>query len=377
MNSSSVSLLLFVSCIGLFILQLKTARAQFTEPIDGRRQNLRQGGNRDEIIRRDNGDKGIENVETTRSLIIGGKNAENYPRSIVFFSDRVDDLQCGGTLISPTVVLAAGHCQISLVHEAVFLRYDYNDASDDLEDTNSLGIQSEREIRIKVKEEILHPQYNPKTLHNDVMLLVLERSPNEIDDDDETPNPSTKIFDDENLSNKLDKDEDSPTNNPLTVPYMQLQTPDSESLQDLVDAMENNNNGDEEKSRFVFPFISNPNNPKTTDLQLKAFGWGHTANGDLGEPSETLQEVTLNYVSNEECKKAAEGDHLSYGDRLTDDMMCTWRSTMDTCHGDSGGPVVIENPNYKKNDDNSFQFIQVGIVSWGEDCADEIFPGGT
>ena len=54
------------------------------------------------------------------------------------------------------------------------------------------------------------------------------------------------------------------------------------------------------------------------------------------------------------------------------------------CHGDSGGPLVLENPKYagtnldiKQDIDDREKFIQVGIVSWGEDCADEIFPGGT
>ena len=47
-------------------------------------------------------------------------------------------------------------------------------------------------------------------------------------------------------------------------------------------------------------------------------------------------------------------------------------------HFISQGPVVIENPSYKKNKAGTgHPFVQIGVVSWGEDCADHIFPGGT
>ena len=334
------SVLFFVSYIQLLILELDTARATLTdEKVVRHRRNLRQGtSKKGRNTLGNNIDGGIDNAENdSRSLIVGGQKAADFPRSIVFLSDRVDSLQCGGSLISPTVVLAAGHCEISLVTEAVFLRFDSD--------------KKQKEIRIKATQEILHPKYNRKNLQNDVMLVVLEKSPNEIDGVEVSP--------------------------PI-VPYMKLHTPEDQSLDEMLNEIQSNSG----RSLVTWnggssSFIKKPP-PKTTDLRFKALGWGHTADGEIGNPSNFLKEVDLNWVHNEDCEKAKESDYVNYNNRITNDMMCTWRSGMDTCHGDSGGPIVIDNPNYKEDEENAeFEFMQVGIISWGEDCADHVFPGGT
>lgn len=294
----SVSILLIASCIGLLAIEISGASAELTEEkLDRRRQNLRHGTR---IIE--------DSEENNRSLIVGGNDANNFPQSIVFLSDRVDKLQCGGTLISPTVVLAAGHCEISLVHEAVFRRYEAN------HEPNSKAAQDE--IRIKAKQEIFHPEYERNTLQHDIMLIVLEKSPNEIDGVEASP--------------------------PI-VPYMKLHTPDDPSMEDLLNAIEKRKGG-KFRGRLANIFRNAfspqprqiPGSPETTALQLKALGWGHTASGEDGEPSDVLQEVVLNWVKNDECAKAEEHTFKSYQNRITDDMFCTWRDGMDTCNGDSG-----------------------------------------
>ena len=43
-------------------------------------------------------------------------------------------------------------------------------------------------------------------------------------------------------------------------------------------------------------------------------------------------------------------------------MLCASANNKDSCQGDSGGPLVKGN-------------VQIGVVSWGIDCADPNFPG--
>lgn len=47
---------------------------------------------------------------------------------------------------------------------------------------------------------------------------------------------------------------------------------------------------------------------------------------------------------------------------ITDRMLCTKYKDTDACQGDSGGPLVADGK-------------LIGVVSWGEGCADPRYPG--
>jgi secreted trypsin-like serine protease len=78
---------------------------------------------------------------------------------------------------------------------------------------------------------------------------------------------------------------------------------------------------------------------------------------------EDLQEVDLPLVDREVCK-AAYGASSMHGNVLDERNLCAGykEGGRDACQGDSGGPLVVP--------DESGHYLQVGVVSWGEGCAE-------
>jgi len=94
---------------------------------------------------------------TKRNLrVIGGESvkAADFPDCVAV--GNAEQWACTGTLISPTVVLSAGHC-------AEFATKVYFGAS-----------VTKKGTIIKVKRAVRHPDYH-KSKHNDLLLLMLEK----------------------------------------------------------------------------------------------------------------------------------------------------------------------------------------------------------
>ncbi|MDJ0384318.1 serine protease [Streptomyces sp. G-G2] len=90
-------------------------------------------------------------------------------------------------------------------------------------------------------------------------------------------------------------------------------------------------------------------------------GWGATREG--GGQQRYLMKATVPFVSDAACQTA-------YGSDLTPgDEICAGfdQGGVDTCQGDSGGPMFRR--------DDAGAWIQVGIVSWGQGCAEPGYPG--
>jgi secreted trypsin-like serine protease len=92
-------------------------------------------------------------------------------------------------------------------------------------------------------------------------------------------------------------------------------------------------------------------------VAVTATGWGKTEPGAGGRSSVALMQVDL---TTRDCDSAR-----AYRGRVTDDMLCASAPGADTCQGDSGGPLVL----------TYGEPVLVGIVSWGDGCADESRPG--
>lgn len=82
---------------------------------------------------------------------------------------------------------------------------------------------------------------------------------------------------------------------------------------------------------------------------MMATGWG--AVGPDGDVPVDLQKITIPYVNREQCN-----DWDSYRGAITSRMLCAGldQGGVDTCKGDSGGPLTIANH-------------LIGIISWGAD----------
>ncbi|MFM2287115.1 MAG: hypothetical protein RL684_258, partial [Pseudomonadota bacterium] len=102
--------------------------------------------------------------------------------------------------------------------------------------------------------------------------------------------------------------------------------------------------------------------PLRRGVLVTVTGWGkkQPVAGDI--PSATLVQVSLNVLPAERCVH----DLGARPGQLGDGVLCAGSPMRKTCHGDSGGPVVL----------GGAQPMLVGVVSWGETtCAGNAMPG--
>ncbi|NXI74450.1 TMPS5 protease, partial [Anseranas semipalmata] len=91
-------------------------------------------------------------------------------------------------------------------------------------------------------------------------------------------------------------------------------------------------------------------------------GWGYTR-PDQAQLTETLQEALVPLISTKRCNSSC-----MYAGELTARMLCAGypHGKIDACQGDSGGPLVCQ---------DELTWRLVGIVSWGQGCAEPNHPG--
>lgn len=92
--------------------------------------------------------------------------------------------------------------------------------------------------------------------------------------------------------------------------------------------------------------------------QLFVAGWGRI--GENQVVSDRLLEAVVPEVNMTECYR------LLHTSRVTPDHICAGNKTVDSCEGDSGGPLMTE---------VNGRVVQVGVVSWGVACGHRVYPG--
>lgn len=88
-------------------------------------------------------------------------------------------------------------------------------------------------------------------------------------------------------------------------------------------------------------------------------GWGNTNIANPHYP-ETLQQAHLPVVERDICNSPS-----AYNGGVTPNMLCAGydEGYQDSCKGDSGGPLMLPQT------EDLAAWVQIGIVSWGEGCA--------
>ncbi|XP_010132914.1 PREDICTED: transmembrane protease serine 5 [Buceros rhinoceros silvestris] len=91
-------------------------------------------------------------------------------------------------------------------------------------------------------------------------------------------------------------------------------------------------------------------------------GWGYTR-PDQAQVTGMLKEALVPLIGTKRCNSSC-----TYAGELTARMLCAGylHGKVDACQGDSGGPLVCQ---------DEFAWCLVGIVSWGQGCAEPNRPG--
>jgi len=254
----------------------------------------------------------------SRNLIIGGSTAkqDRHPYYVAL-KDNNREIQCGGTLIAPDIVLTAAHCRGSNLVYADVGKYSKNDEAglgEEIEILNPLEMMSSGKWSTVHNLEtsghatidaagFIHPGHNLDRRTFDVMLLKLARG---------SSRPLMKVNAD---------------------PSVPLKQPGGRN-------------------------------------EITIIGMGNTDSSGMWPKPNDLKQVHVNYLPYDECIDV-ENYNLDYKYELLPHMICVSGAGVygdrGQCYGDSGGPYIMLGNDHTED-------VQVGVVSWAVNCANPVFP---
>ncbi|KAG8433550.1 hypothetical protein GDO86_017739 [Hymenochirus boettgeri] len=124
-------------------------------------------------------------------------------------------------------------------------------------------------------------------------------------------------------------------------------------------------------TEYILPICLSPSSGSfPTGTECWVTGWGFI-NSDVKIPYPgTLQKVMAPIISRDSCEQMYHSNSLISASEtmIQNDQICAGYQTgqKDACQGDSGGPLVCKSKGV---------WYQVGVVSWGEGCAEANRPG--
>ena len=255
--------------------------------------------------------------------IVGGEavgSSSKYPFMTHIYRERSDGTRkhhCGGSLIRNNLILTAAHCAED-ASGVMIGRYDLSSST------------SEKVFEtFDISQKITHPLFDDASMDYDFAVLVID-----------------------GLSQYV-----SFSRLHLSVPnclclHVYIYSPTE--LLELIS-----------KSPIELDNASFNLNG-TSVANLTVMGWGTTS--FQGSLSGELLEAPVDFVNNTDCQYMYR--NWAAGE-ITENMLCASRKNKDACQGDSGGPLIIQTP----VSSTEYNYIQVGIVSFGHGCALDEYPG--
>jgi hypothetical protein len=110
--------------------------------------------------------------------------------------------------------------------------------------------------------------------------------------------------------------------------------------------------------------VNNNSDVPTNGQDLTVLGFGYDESWEMPD---MLQETKVAYTRNLDCVAIQDENGYTLENDLYADMLCAGEDGRDSCYGDSGSPLILVGNTVEQD-------VQVGLVSWGYECAGDL-PG--